>query len=104
MIYCIFGVFQEHGPKIVSFPMLFSRPGRPSARPSARHGSQVINMICVPVCPGSQVNNMACVPVFSGSKLNQNDWISSISRFPTDQNDLFPNSCTTLSYHDWISI
>ena len=70
MIYCILGFFQEHIPKMDSFPMLFSHPTRPPVRPSARHGSQVIKM--------------SGFPVFPGSKLNQNDWFSSISRFKTE--------------------
>ena len=53
--------FQEHIPKMDSFPMLFTHPTRPPARPSAHHGSQVIKMIGF--------------PVFPGSKLNQNEWI-----------------------------
>ena len=91
-------LFQEHIPKMDSFPMLFTHPTRPPARPPARHGSQVIKMIGfpvfpgsqviktigVPVFPGSQVIKMTGFPVFPGSKLNQNDWFSSISRFKTE--------------------
>ena len=110
MIYTIFSFFRIHIPKMDSFPMLFSHPTRPPVRPSARHGSQVIKLVRVPVFlssqvikmvrvpvfissqviklvrfpvfPGSQVIKLVRVPVFPCSKLNQNDSFSSISSFP----------------------
>ena len=76
MIYTIFKFFRIHIPKMDSFPMLFSHPTRPPVRPgrpsdpAARHGSQVIKLVRV--------------PVFLSSKLNQNGSCSSISQFKTE--------------------
>ena len=81
MIYYILVFFQEHIPKMDSFPMLFSHPTRPPVRPSARHGSQVIRMSGFPVFPGSQVIKMVRVPVFPGSQ------VIKMVRFP-----IFPGS------------
>ena len=53
-----------------------ARPPRPSD-PPARHGSQVIKLVRV--------------PVFLSSKLSQNGSCSSISQFKIDHNDLFSN-------------
>ena len=68
MIYTILTFFRIHIPKMDSFPMLFSHLTRPPVRPSARHGSQVIKLVCFPVFPGSQVIKLVRVPVFPGSQ------------------------------------
>ena len=81
MIYSMLVFFQEHIPKMNSFPMLFSHPTRPPVRPSARHGSQVIRMSSFPVFPDSQVIKMVHVPVFPGSQ------VIKMVRFP-----IFPGS------------
>ena len=70
MIYTIFSFFRIHIPKMDSFANVsVTRPGRPSD-PPARHGSQVIKLVRV--------------PVFLSSKLSQNGSCSSISQFKTD--------------------
>ena len=77
MIYAIFSFFRIHVPKMDSFANVsVTRPGRPSD-PPARHGSQVIKLVRV--------------PVFLSSKLSQNGSCSSISQFKTDQNVSFSN-------------
>ena len=76
--------FQEHVPRMDSFPMLFTHPTRPPAppvRPSARHGSQVIKIIGFPVFPGSQVIKMDGFSVFPGSQVIKMDDFSKNQNF-----------------------
>ena len=68
-IYTILSFFRIHIPKMDSFPMLFSHPTRPPVRPSARHGSQVIKLVRVPVFLSSQVIKLVPVPVFLSSQV-----------------------------------
>ena len=67
-IYTILRFFQDTYSQNGFFPMLCSHPTRPPVRPSARHGSQVIRLVCFPVFPGSQVIKIVRVPVFPGSQ------------------------------------
>ena len=70
MIYAIFSFFRIHIPKMDSFANVsVTRPGRPSD-PPARHGSQVIKLVRV--------------PVFLNSKLSQTGSCSNISQFKTE--------------------
>ena len=46
------------------FRKCFSHPTRPPVRPSARHGSQVINLVRFPIFPGSQVIELVRFLVF----------------------------------------
>ena len=68
MIYTISRFFRIPIQKMDSFPMLFSHPTRPPARPSVLDQNWI---------------RTAWVPVFPCSKLDQNDLISSISMFKT---------------------
>ena len=100
--------FQEHIPKMDSFPMLFSHPTRPPGRPSARPPVMDHRLSKWLVFQYFQVQNwikMTGFPVFPGSKLNQNGWCSSISRSKLNQNDWFSSiSRSKLNHPDWISI
>ena len=81
MIYTILRFFRIHIPKwILSLCFSVTRPGRPSAR----HGSQVIKLVRVPVFLSSQVIKLVRVPVFLSSKLSQNSSCFSISQFKTN--------------------
>ena len=64
MIYDI-QIFQDTSFQNEFFPYAFQTPD-PAARPSARHGSQVIELVRVPVFPGSQVVKLIRFPVFPG--------------------------------------
>ena len=85
--YTQYGSFSRYiFPKwILSQCFSVTRPGRPSD-PAARHGSQVIKLVRVPVFLSSQVMKLFRVPVFLSSKLSQNGSCSSISQFKTESN------------------
>ena len=62
-------VFQDTYSQNGFFPMLFSHPTRPPGRSSARHRSQVIKLVRVPVILSSQVIQLVRFPVFLSSQV-----------------------------------
>ena len=108
MIYCILVFFQEHVPKMDSFPALFTHrtrpPGRPSARPPVRPswitGYQTGSCSSISQFTGYQTGSCSSISQFTGY---QNGSCSSISQFAGYQNGSISNIFMIPIHSDGIS-
>ena len=108
MIYTMFSFFSGYiFPKwILSLCFSVTRPGRPSARPSARPpvmDHRLSNWFVFQYFSVQNCVKMVRVPVFLSSQLSQNGSCSSIYQFKTDYNGSCSNIFLIPNNSEWIS-